>query len=1104
MSNTKYQPVSHFFVDHDALCIADTTDINDVEADAFGPVASNPTTKYRTTSFVKAENPAIPVKIFAICDGRILIQPVADDITKVNLILKPDTSYAPVKIKYFIYRGVNKEDLILNSETLTPVDESNTFQPEFLKELWKIFEQYNASIPDTPVPVVFPPYKIGYDPSNPQEELIDAVFNQSAGDDYQLPPCKAGMHLGYFTGRTGLDIVLDDGDYQLEHQEELFKFDLEYAQKSEHIFDVSTISNSNPTIQSTYQARYREYILRFMDAAAFWGSHINCGTIKLENDVTIKNTEDIYTNILNKYQTRHNIYIHIMEEKGRSYSYYDDPNNKRKISFEIWDPLNVSNPSFTDYGTFNWPIFIKQYNSSQGTNTIVGHLEYEIDNLITNQMQRFTAINVVAPVLASQKNPIKEQPATSGKGTGKQFVTCITFDYEDKICSSFSFITCNCKQTFPFVNYFNELWLANIKPTFTLSDDDNLCCWCNYDRSRIVNFDDVLSTGAVIQNKVVFDTGKNTNLTQTTKKRRLYIAALKGNTMHNAECSNLDVESFNSCFYYGLNYSEYIRCLYGYDNDFSVYKGNFTDGSEDINTLTLFHDKNLLKRKSFFQLGITEEEYNNAIDSLPENADNIFFYLEEISFWWQPWGNNTARKFKLGLSYEKNDGTIGTCFPTTDIFIYTIDGYYFFSKEYSDYQYFYSEFADAKVEFRPLPGNYLYTKPDGSIIQIPEYNGEFGFDWLRIGDNLNTTDDPEYSDIIINGYERPKIGDLNTEYESKYEAFKALKQEYFSLPAQAGNDYYVIPYLTLFSKEVHDRMISTHNLPYEADLRVLVEINANLNKLEFDYDTSFFAITINNPNNTQKNILSDKNICAKGESIDKTVKITCLQDFATSQLIKIWAYPAGVTDKKQAKLAGAIFVNKNDVTTRKTLDIALIKVKTDIDNDSATEDGSFSPDEKTNLKNTLHQFLIIENIVETPAFDLTSDTDFKLPGIAPFTPGDAYGFAIYISIYSPCNILSHHTISGEKVHDALANKFLPTNPGYNKYFLVFAFGIPSYNPNLLGEVSDIGVYNVVLYAPHLSDACTLNHETMHGLGLYHTHRDSTPIIEPEKNIFILI
>ncbi len=1093
MAENNYNPHSHFFVDHAVLREVQESmplneDINKA-TDAFGPVAGDPENQYRTTSFVRTDSED-PIKVFAICKGRILVQPVTNDEAKVNLILKPEESYAPIKVKYFIYRGVTKSDLVLNSNTLTPIDET-VEQPTFLKELWETFKRYNTSIPDTSTPTDFPPSLIGYDLTMPTTTLIDEVFNQY--DAFQLPKCSVGMHLGYFTEKIGLDIVLDDGDYQLEYQQELFRLDLEYARKSEHIFDISTISNPDSTKEVIYQARYREYILRFMDAAAFWGSHINCGTIVLyneslsQNPVKINTAESIYTNILNRYQTKHTVYIHIMAERGRSYNYYDDPNNKRKVLFDL-QLLSPSN-SLANYETFKWPILLKNYDTLKETNKIYGYLEYEIDNSI-NQTERFIAFDVITPNLGTQRFPKKYSLNSQERGTTRPFGYTL-FAWANKVCASFVFISCNLKQTFPLVDYFNELWTVNIKPTFTLHNNDNFSSWCTYDRNKIVNLDDVLSTGGVMQNKVFFDTGKKlSGSIPITKKRRLYVAALKKNTTDDAEYTNLNIGNFTSCFLNNLEYSEYFRILYG--NGFSVYKGTFADGSEVINTLTLFHDKNLLRRKSFFQLGITEEEYEAIIANLPNDADNIFFYLNEVLPFENPefLGSDVVRKFKLKLSYESNMGTINTHSPLMDIFIYTIDGCYFFSKEYSDYQSFYTELANAKVEFRVVP--------DSSYTPIPKYNGEFGFDWLRIGDNFNTADDPKYSDIIEGGYERPKAGDLNTEYENKYEAFKALKQEYFSLPTKKNDDYNIIPYLSLFSKEFHDRMQSTHNLPYEANLRVLVEIGENLNRLEFDYDGTLFNVKINNSDNTQRNILSDKNICPKSESIDKTIKITCLRDFAESQLIKIWAYPAEVTNKQDAKLAGAIFVNKNDVQTRKTLDIALIKVKTNMNNatppSSSHPIGQFMDAEKINLKNTLHQYFIVENIEEVD-FDITDVT--KYPEFQKSIPGGFFDADGNILLYNSRN---------NKLHRVLKDQFLSpllSNAELSSYFLCFAMDLQSApDPKAFGEIDRIGSALAVLYKAQgysttiPRDTATLNHETMHGLGLYHTFRESNGLIPP--------
>lgn len=78
MSINKYEPNSHFFVDHSLL--NPSIDSNDYVTDAFGPVEGDPTNKYRVTSFIRASTTS---KVFAICDGHILIQPYEGDSTKV-------------------------------------------------------------------------------------------------------------------------------------------------------------------------------------------------------------------------------------------------------------------------------------------------------------------------------------------------------------------------------------------------------------------------------------------------------------------------------------------------------------------------------------------------------------------------------------------------------------------------------------------------------------------------------------------------------------------------------------------------------------------------------------------------------------------------------------------------------------------------------------------------------------------------------------------------------------------------------------------------------------------------------------------------------------
>ena len=126
MSKISYNPNSHFYFDHSNLALPIA---GNYATDAFGPVTGDLSNKFRTTSVVRTST---ETQLFAICDGQLLIQPFAGDANKVNLILKPSASYAPFKIKYFVYRGVNKAN-ILSGNNIAP-QSSNT--PDFIQRVW--------------------------------------------------------------------------------------------------------------------------------------------------------------------------------------------------------------------------------------------------------------------------------------------------------------------------------------------------------------------------------------------------------------------------------------------------------------------------------------------------------------------------------------------------------------------------------------------------------------------------------------------------------------------------------------------------------------------------------------------------------------------------------------------------------------------------------------------------------------------------------------------------------------------------------------------------------------------------------------------------------
>ena len=1101
MSSTKYQPESYFFVEHSVLKDAATVAQNDAEADAFGPVANNLETKYRTTSFVRA-NTANPVKVFAICTGRILIQPVTNAPDKVNLILRPEANanYAPLKIKYFIYRGIKKDDLISNNN-IVPLNVQSTTQPELLKNLWDAFKNFNVPAPNA----LFPADLIGYNPLTSSEVLIDEVFNKQTDEvsfqqgTYQLPYVHAGMHLGYFTDRIGLDIVLDDGDYRLEHQEELFKFNLEYARKNEHVFDTTTITN--PTAAKI--ARYREYILRFLDAAAFWGSHIDCGVIKSGNNTNLQGINDIYTNVLKKYQTKHTVYIHIVEKWGRSYSYYDT--SKREVYFDLIENYSSGYHNETD----GWPILIKEYASQEIDTTIYGSLEYEINSAIPEK-ERFIAIDVFAPTnLNSQKflKKIKPNIDVNGKGI-YSFSTC-AFAQEGNVCASFIFINCNLKQPSLNINYFNNLWSANIKRIFT----NNNLSTCIYDRSFIVNLDDALPTGAVIQNKVVFDTGKKVeNSNTTTKKRRLFIAAIKENTTQNTTYNSLNTNSFISCFLNSITYSEYMRYLYGND-DFYLQKGSIIEfalinGAPsnipiEINTLNLYNGKSPLKSKAFFQLGIIDDEYNALIGSLPPNVDidNLFFYLEVYPCFTNSFN---VRKYRLKLQYEDNTGKIFTPNPTdplapvnpNDVFVYTLDGFYFFSKDFADYQH--SDLAD--------------TYPKSNAIFRPEQGcaDNFGFDWMRDGESNAPAGKIGYRHIM--GKQHDASGNVITEvnewngYEFRQDPamYKRLETEYESFFIQNGAqvEKYYVPTLRIYpphddsllpEKDLDRQPIfGAYGVDYDdhpnrvAHLILKLSITDEPERIELKYEREFFDVDIRD----SSDIKIEPEAMPKGEGEHPlNFTIWCKKEFNIEQKIEVRAYSDN-TDKT-GKRIGLLRVKPNNKYQRKSKKIALISVWTDING----EKRPVLKEKALSLKKFLRQAFI------TPVFE-DFELDMTRSENDAFNPIKPSNSTFLFNINNPSNppqrdvIIRNKTVNGENLHDFLYRTLKLAYPAitntYDKDIKLFIFDEEG------GRNDDIGVYDrkiggyssgnfTVCFSDNSNNAPTVPaHEVLHSLGLPHS------------------
>lgn len=403
---------------------------------------------------------------------------------------------------------------------------------------------------------------------------------------------------------------------------------------------------------------------------------------------------------------------------------------------------------------------------------------------------------------------------------------------------------------------------------------------------------------------------------------------------------------------------------------------------------------------------------------------------------------------------------------------------------------------------------------------LDSWNGEFGFDWLREKDNgLAPANDPAYADIIEGGYLDGKK-DLSAGVTGT--AYAKLKNQYERLPV-ANTGYavteYFVPSLTLFSEAFVATLPST--LPVKprtyADLKVYVAIKDDIDRLEFEYDKNLLTVSTNiltDKAKTNSLVLSTENSNRSSsvpyQVLPGSIKITCKKDLPSDKEIKIYCYPKNGMPRL---LAGKIVVLKNNAVARKKQKFVLVPVRTNINNiPRRDKTGRFTSVEQQSLQVALHQSIILSSLEMGPMLDLSGDTKFQLT--TDIHGNKIYGDYIYENISgsrdrTDGNIHEDHPT----IFDYVQILFLRLHPRYTGYYTIFSFDENTYDSfydpvshtasAIPGQVQHIAIKNVFLFngimgAVRGND--TIAHEGLHGLGLEHTHSDSTPrpIPEPDR------
>jgi hypothetical protein len=1060
----------HFFLEHTLL---------DAETSPYGPVAGSPTTKYNVTSQFSLTGQA---KAFACQESRMLVLPSTDP-NLVNVILKPLSKLrinAP-KIQYYVYRGLLKSSFF-TGDAITPPGAGVT---TFIEGDWVKVDFFNSKsglVKVAPSPAVF-----GY------LDLPEGVDVEELFSIITTVKVDEGMWFGNFNNTCGFEIITET-----ENQ----KIDLQYLKKSSHQIDVSMLNNPGDEFAAKKE---KEKILNYLDPAALWGMYFEKG-ISVSGSAAPLKKASLYNAIISKYSSRNKIYLDIRGKGGCSYNF---DANGGQISFD----LQGTNPSvFVNYETEpnGFPIIIKEIApSASQIKELQFSFNYEIDNNIAEDDINITAYCIFPgdkrERFVSSANLVKKNaavpPVIIRNGESNLIknipVNSIALPANFSPVAAHYKIEILRKQTQPLLNYYEDLWKIDRIDSVVSQNlaGGNYAYWKVSSKPRLVNLIGLDLKDTVITNKVFFDNVKKNGAAKT---RRLYGAIITDTSEKN---KNLIIRNLTSGWETNVKKGNYGAVLYN-SSDYQVYKGEIIDAGVTKKALSFVNGRDFELKQSYVQLGITDEEYNRllyddiavpnplpAVTHIPQNASELFLHLKEVTIGdFSPTSGAAMkifRKFYLGVKYKNNTGAPKTTYPTTDIFVYTIDGIYFFTQEYAYYQEFYEEFAKATVFFRTLPA--------------PAYNGEFGFDWLREGD----VGEDKYEDYIKDGYERySDPPDPNIHYESKHEAFKFLRNEYQNIPKNASasphpikEQLYFTPYLNIYSQPASARF-SIEPPPHTVDLRVLVEIEEDVDRLVFEYDKTIFSL--------DKDALPP----LKVDVNDAVVKITisCKKDFKENKYIKVFAKKGA--DKK---LAGQIIVCKNSLINRNELKFVLVKVLTDIDNDNNYNIGHFNYNighfgltEIKNLRNSLHQSLINGYIVHGPDLDLRTDPDYQMGN------GPDYGKFIYKNTGFP-----DKDLDGKLWHQKdyplrpmfidIHDKFIALHPTFSSYFTIFSFNEMTSKGTTFG--SNQGppfIYNVLLFAPEPitpanptgRDKTTMNHESYHGLGLQHTHEDD--VFEPER------
>lgn len=369
----------YFFIDPSNLT---SQTIND----AYGPLSTDPTNIYNTTSRFDL---TVEAKAFACQSGLMLVQQSEEDDSLVNLVIAPlnNITSNPLHVEYFIYRGILKNSLINDDGTTCTIQAYNAASSNDLVS--RIRQDPNAND--------YSCGQIGYSNDVDNLTLLDGFFtkNNPVVGPIQINAIDVteGEWIGTFTTnhKIGFEVVL---------KSDFNNFDIDYLRAATHQINVTSLANFEQRLK-------REEILKFIDPAAFFGMfHGTDDGVNFYLEGETNNTQTtsdnygddyfIYAQLLENFITANTVYVDIRSEKGYSYNFYqnygDTANNDNNIQIRT---LSGNTPLVAQQYRTNqnqWPILILTATHNNGNENSL-KLKLRINDNIKPILYTKTSLN---------------------------------------------------------------------------------------------------------------------------------------------------------------------------------------------------------------------------------------------------------------------------------------------------------------------------------------------------------------------------------------------------------------------------------------------------------------------------------------------------------------------------------------------------------------------------------------------------------------------------------------------------------------------------------------------------------------------------------------